>query len=42
VAVAQSVSGFKQGTEWRMKVRAAKFRTTFKWCDWLEFKVDQN
>lgn len=42
VATAQSVSGFKQGTEWRMKVRGAKFKTTFDWSDWLEFKVDQN
>lgn len=42
VAVPQSVSGFKQGSEWRMKVRAAKFKTTFEWSDWLEFKVDQN
>jgi hypothetical protein len=42
VAVSQSVSGFKQGTEWRMKVRASKFKTIFEWSDWLEFKVDQN
>ena len=42
VAVPQSVSGFKQGTEWRMKVRASKFKTLFEWSDWLEFKVDQN
>lgn len=42
VAVPQSVSGFKQGSEWRMKVRASKFKTIFEWSDWLEFKVDQN
>jgi hypothetical protein len=42
VAVPQSVSGFKQGAEWRMKVRGAKFKTQFDWSDWLEFKVDQN
>lgn len=42
VSVPFGVSGFKQGTEWRVKVRASKFKTTFEWSDWLEFKIDQN
>lgn len=42
VAVFRSINGFKQGAEWRMKVRGSKFKTTFDWSDWLEFKVDQN
>ena len=40
--VNKSVSGFKQGTHWRMKVRAYKFKTEFEWSDWVEFNVDQN
>lgn len=41
-SVPKSVSGFTQGTQWRMKVRAYKFKTQFDWSDWLEFQVDQN
>jgi len=40
--VPQSVSGFKQGTVWRVKMRAYKYKTEFEWSDWLQFKVDQN
>ena len=29
-------------TRWRMRVRGTKYKTTFDWSDWLEFKVDQN
>lgn len=46
VSKPMSVSYFKvpgEGAmEWRMKVRAYKFKTQFDWSDWLEFKVDQN
>ena len=46
VATFKSVNSFKvpgEGAmEWRMKVRAYKFKTQFDWSDWLEFKVDQN
>ena len=38
----KSVSGFTQGTLWRVKVRAYKYKTEFEWSDWLEFRVDQN
>jgi hypothetical protein len=40
--VPKSVSGFTQGTKWRVKVRAYKYKTQFEWSDWLEFTVDQN
>ena len=40
--VNKSVSGFKEGTVWRMKVRAYKYKTEFEWSDWLQFKVDMN
>lgn len=40
--VYKSVSGFKQGTEWRVRVRGFKYKTSFEWSDWLEFKTDQN
>jgi hypothetical protein len=40
--VNKSVSGFTNGTHWRMKVRAYKFKTEFEWSDWVEFTVDQN
>lgn len=40
--VPKSVSGFKEGTFWRVKVRAYKYKTEFEWSDWLEFQVDQN
>ncbi|MBL8515832.1 MAG: hypothetical protein JNM76_02590 [Betaproteobacteria bacterium] len=39
--VGKSVSGFTQGTQWRMKVRASKFQVDFDWSDWLEFKTTQ-
>jgi hypothetical protein len=38
----KSVSGFTQGTRWRVKMRAYKFKTQFDWSDWLEFNVNQN
>ncbi len=38
----RSVSYFSNGTHWRVKMRASKFKTEFEWSDWLEFKVDQN
>lgn len=40
--VNKSVSYFTNGTHWRMKVRAFKFKTEFEWSDWVEFTVDQN
>ena len=40
--VNKSVSYFTNGTKWRMKVRAYKFKTEFEWSDWVEFTVDQN
>jgi hypothetical protein len=40
--VNKSVSGFTQGTHWRVKVRAYKFKTEFEWSDWVEFHVDQH
>jgi hypothetical protein len=40
--VNKSVSYFSQGTTWRMKVRAYKFKTEFEWSDWLPFKVDMH
>jgi hypothetical protein len=40
--VNKSVSYFTNGTHWRMKVRAYKFKTEFEWSDWVEFTVDQN
>ncbi len=40
--VNKSVSYFSQGTLWRVKVRAYKFRTEFEWSDWVEFRVNQN
>ena len=41
-SVYKSVSGFKEGTEWRMRVRAYQYKTQFEWSDWLYFQVDQN
>lgn len=38
----KSVSGFTQGTLWRVKVRAYKYKTEFEWSDWVEFRVNQN
>jgi hypothetical protein len=38
--VNKSVSGFTNGTVWRVKVRAYKFKTEFEWSDWLQFRVD--
>lgn len=38
----KSVSYFGQGTQWRMKVRAYKFKTQFDWSDWIQFRVDQH
>jgi hypothetical protein len=40
--VNKSVSGFTQGTHWRVKVRAYKFKTEFEWSDWVEFTTNQN
>ena len=40
--VNKSVSYFTNGTRWRMKVRAYKFKTEFEWSDWVEFTVNQN
>jgi uncharacterized membrane protein YgcG len=40
--VPKSVAYFSQGTHWRMKVRASKYKTEFDWSDWIEFKVDQH
>ena len=40
--VNKSVSYFTNGTKWRVKVRAYKFKTEFEWSDWVEFTVDQN
>lgn len=40
--VFKSVSAFREGAEWRVRVRAFKYKTSFEWSDWLEFKVDQN
>lgn len=40
--VNKSVSYFTNGTHWRVKVRAYKFKTEFEWSDWVEFTVDQN
>lgn len=40
--VYKSVSAFREGAEWRVRVRAFKYRTGFEWSDWLELKVDQN
>lgn len=40
--VNKSVSGFTNGTRWRMKVRAYKYKTEFEWSDWVEFQVDQH
>ena len=40
--VNKSVTYFTNGTHWRMKVRAYKFKTEFEWSDWVEFSVDQN
>lgn len=38
----RSVSYFGQGTQWRVKVRAYKFKTQFDWSNWLQFRVDQH
>ena len=38
--VYKSVSSFKEGTEWRVRARAFKYKTSFEWSEWLEFKVD--
>jgi hypothetical protein len=38
----RSVSYFSNGTQWRVKMKASKFKTEFEWSDWLEFKVDQH
>jgi hypothetical protein len=38
----KSISSFTNGTVWRVKVRAYKYKTEFEWSDWLEFRVDQN
>jgi hypothetical protein len=40
--VNKSVSYFSNATQWRIKVRAYKFKTEFDWSDWVEFKVDQH
>lgn len=40
--VPKSVSGFTQGTQWRVKVRGYKYKVEFEWSDWVQFKVDQN
>lgn len=40
--VYKSVSGYREGAEWRVRVRGFKYKTGFEWSDWLEFKVDQN
>ena len=40
--VPKSVSGFTQGTQWRVKVRGYKYKVEFEWSDWLQFKTDQN
>lgn len=40
--VYKSVSSYREGTEWRVRVRGLKYKTSFEWSDWLEFKVDQN
>jgi hypothetical protein len=40
--VYKSVSGFREGAEWRVRVRGFKYKTGFEWSDWLELKVDQN
>ena len=37
----KSVSGFTEGTKWRMKVRAYKYHTEFDWSEWLEFQTEQ-
>lgn len=42
VAVYRSISFFSQGSEWRMRVRPYKYKATFDWSDWLEFKTSQN
>lgn len=39
--VFKSVSGFREGAEWRVRVRGLKYRTGFEWSEWLDFKVDQ-
>ena len=38
----KSVSGFREGAEWRVRVRGFKYKTAFEWSDWLLFRVDQN
>jgi len=38
--VFKSVSGFKEGREWRVKMKAYKYKTEFEWSDWLTFQVD--
>ena len=40
--VYKSVSGFREGAEWRVGVRGFKYKTGFEWSDWLELEGDQN
>lgn len=35
----KSVSAFKEGTEWRVRMRALKYKTNFEWSDWQSFKT---
>ncbi len=38
----KSVSGFKEGSQWRVRARAYKYKAEFDWSEWLELQVDQN